>query len=337
MVFRVAGAGLTGMTAAITAAKLGESVEVFDAKTRHLPSSGPHSEGVRNYLERDALDELRAYGFELEPFTTITATIRRSPNFENELSGPAYYMFLRGREPESVDQRLHRRALDLGVQFHFGEAAPSDVNVIATGPPRARTNLIGAGFTFSAEGADLDRRTVYALLDNRAAPAGYLVISPGIEFHSMYSVSWGELDYERLLPRFEDAIRAPWIQDILGSSTRLDKIFGRAFYAEDPLATAVQGGRLFAGEAGGFQDAVAGFGFRYAVITAALAARAAVESLDYPALLRQAFGDEFRDAWAYRQKLAHASNEDFDKLVRELGPRTTVEEHRELRQRVRLL
>ncbi len=337
MVFRIAGAGLTGLMAAITAGRLGESVEVFDPKTRHLPSSGPHSEGVRNYMARDALEELRAYGFDLDPFTTITTTIRKSPGFENALTGPAYYMFLRGREPESVDQQLHSRALDLGVQFHFGETASSDVNVIATGPPRAGTNLIGAGFTFSADGANLDRRTVYALLDNRAAPGGYLVISPGIEFHSIYSVSWGELDYERLSDRFEEAIRALWIREILGSSTRLDKIFGRAFYAEDPVTTAVQGGRFYAGEAGGFQDAVAGFGFRYAVITGALAARAAVERLEYPALLRGAFGDEFREAWRYRHKLAHATNEDFDKLVHALGPRTTIDQHRELRQRVRLL
>lgn len=337
MVLRIAGAGLTGLFASIVAARLGEEVHVFDVKSRLLPSSGPHSEGVRNYLARDALEELRSFGFDFEPFASVTRTVRRSPNYENVLTGSAYYLFLRGREPESLDQRLYWKAANLGVQFHFGTPAPPEADILATGPPRERTNMIGAGFTFSAKGSELESDTVYALLDNGAAPGGYLVITPGIVAHSIYSVSWGELEYPRLLRLFESAIRAPWIQRILGTSRRIEKIYGRAFFAEDPAQTAAESGRLRAGEAGGFQDAIAGFGFRYAVISGALASRAAIEGLNYPNLVRETFGEEFRRAFQYRQRLNRATNEDFDKLVAMLGPSTTIEEHRRLRETVRLI
>ncbi len=337
MVVRIAGAGLTGLFAAIVAARLGETVEVFEVKKRLLPSSGPHSEGLRNYLARDALEELRSFGFDFRPFGTVAKTIRRSRNHENVLHGPAYYLFLRGRETSTLDQQLYNKALDLGVLFHFGTAAPENAEIVATGPPKGQSNVIGAGFTFSSRGANLEQDTVWALLDNDAAPGGYLVISPGREFHSIYSVSWTDLDYQGLLAMFEKAIRAPWIRQILGTSRRMDKIHGRAYFAENPIDNAKEGGRLRAGEAGGFQDAIAGFGFRYSVITGSLAARALVEGLDYAALLRETFGPEFREAFRYRQKLSRATNDDFDKLVAILGPSSTIEEHRRLREAVRII
>ena len=337
MTTRIAGAGLSGLVAATTAARAGESVEVFEAKTRLLPSTGPHTEALRNYGPIDALDELGSYGFHLRPFAEVHRAIRRSAHFENVLRGKSYYLFMRGREEYTVDQQLYRQALGLGVQFHFGERAPADVHIAAIGPPAGKFNMMAAGYTFTAEGAGLDPNTVIALLDNTVAPGGYLAITPGIDYHSIYSGSWTDLDYERVLAMATRALERPWIKEILGSSRWVDKIYGRAFYARDPIASAMRGGTLYVGEAGGFQDAVAAYGFRYAVISGALAARAVVECLDYQMLLRDAFKDEFERAYIYRQKLDGATNEDLDNLVRALGPELTLEEYRRLRDNLRTL
>jgi len=82
-----------------------------------------------------------------------------------------------------------------------------------------------------------------------------------------------------------------------------------------------------AGEAGGFQDAVAGFGFRYAVITGSLAARAVLDGQDYRDLLKRVFADEFHRANAFRARLNQATNEDYDRMVAELGPEITLQEY----------
>jgi len=330
---RIAGTGLAGLTAAIALADAGHTVEVFEKKTALLPSSGPHSEGIRNYRSLDVLAELRTFGFDLQPFSTITRTIRHAPRFRNVLRGPAHYLFLRGRDDDTVDQILYRRAQAAGVTFHFGESVDSsDVDIAASGPPSEEFNILGAGFTFSARGSSLASDTAYALFDERVAPGGYLVITPGRSSHSIYSVSWKELRYEPLISLVEDAVGIPWIKEILGTSRRVGKIHGHAYFVKDPIASAVKGDTLLAGEAGGFQDAVAGFGFRHAVISASIAARAIHSGEDYRELLRKVYGNEFSEAFRFREKLSRCTNDDYDGMVGSLGPEITLEEYTKRRE-----
>src|SRR5947208_1279652 len=165
---RIAGAGLAGLTAAYVLSKANRPVEVYEKKSRLLPSSGPHTEGIRNYRDR------------------------------NVIRGPAHYLFMRGREDHTVDQILFRRAQAAGARFHFDEEInPADADIAATGPPRDGYNILGAGYSVSEAGSNLPRDTAYALFDNEVAPGGYFAITPGIGFHSMYSVSWSELDFDR--------------------------------------------------------------------------------------------------------------------------------------------
>ena len=332
---RIAGAGLAGLVAATTAARLGEEVDVYDVKRSLLPSTGPHTEALRTYESADAVEELQSFGFRIRPFAEVQSAIRRTEHNQNVLRGKSYYLFMRGREEYSVDQQLYREATDLGIRFHFGTKAPAVVDIIATGPPRQTFNMLAAGFTFTAEGSNLDPHTVIALLDNTVAPGGYLAITPGIEYHSIYSGAWTELDCEHVLALATKAFDRPCVREILGTSRWVDKIHGTAYYSADPIAGAVRDRSLWVGEAGGFQDAVAAYGFRYAVITGALAARSLVEGLDYPTSLRNHFKDEFERAFAYRRKLDRASNKDLDDMVRALGPELTIDEYRVLREKLR--
>ncbi len=332
---RIAGAGLAGQFAAVRLAEAGLPVEVLETKNRIAASSGPHTEAVRDYLDGNALQELRRHGFDLEPFGTVETTVRRSEHFENVLRGRTYYLFMRGREPGTVDRELHERCLAAGVSLslssHWDPGAGADI--VATGPPRDRRNIVGAGFTFSAKGSNLDEHTAYALLDNHVAPAGYLVITPGGDYHSLYGVSWRELGYDRLRRSVEVATGRPWVREILGSSRRLGRIHGAAHFSPDPMAAAERDGARYVGEAGGFQDAIAGFGFRYAILTASLAAESILEGTSYIALLRRTFAAEFETAWAVRQKLDAFENSDYDRLVESMGPEMTVEEYRRHRAR----
>jgi len=288
---------------------------------------------LRNYGSIDALEELRGFAFDLIPFATARVTIRRSPRYRNVLTGDAYYLFSRGSEAGSLDSQLYMRARAAGVRFRFGFTASSDrVNVIATGTPRDRWNLLGIGFTFSRDESNLDPTTLYAYLDNEVAPGGYFAIAPGPTVHSLYSVSWGDRDPASLRKRVERAARLDWVQEVLGTSRRISEIFGGGYFEPDPIENAVApSGALRVGEAGGFQDPIAGYGIRYAVITGALAARSLIENEDYPRLLRDTFDKEFEEGYALRRRLDEATNDDLDRLVESMGPQMTIQEYRRFR------
>jgi len=225
------------------------------------------------------------------------------------------------------------RARAAGVRFRFGVTASSNrVNVIATGTPRDRWNLLGIGFTFSRDESNLDPTTLYAYLDNEVAPGGYFAIAPGPTVHSLYSVSWGDRDPASLRKRVERAARLDWVQEVLGTSRRISEIFGGGYFERDPIENAVApSGALRVGEAGGFQDPIAGYGIRYAVITGALAARSLIETEDYRRLLRATFDKEFEEGYALRRRLDEATNDDLDRLVESMGPQMTIQEYRRFR------
>ncbi len=306
------------------------SVEICEARNSIGPPSVPHTEGLRNYGSIDALEELRGFGFDLRPFATAEITIRRSPNFRNVLTGPAYYLFSRGNEEGSLDSQLFTRARKSGVRVRFGVRANVDeVDIVATGSPSDRCRLLGVGFTFSREGSRLNDKTLYALLDNDVAPGGYFAIAPGLTAHSLYSVSWGDLSPRSLRQRMESALKIPWVREILGTSRRLGEILGGAYFVRDPIENAIApSGARVVGEAGGFQDPIAGYGIRYAVGTGSLAARSYIDGEDYQQLLRKTFGHEFEDAYSVRERLSLVKNNDFDRLIESMGSEMTIEEYR---------
>ncbi len=305
-------------------------MHVFDKGAALGSKEADFSAGLRNYGAREALGELASYGVPLRPFATARKTIRRSARFQNVLRGPSYYILSRGAGPTTVERQLYDRAVRAGARVHFGVAKrPDEVDIVATGRPDGPPSLLGVGFTFTREGSPMDDTTLYALLDNTIAPAGYFALAPGPQAHTLYAVSWTDLDLESMRNRVEAAVRIPWVRDLLGSSRRLQRIECGATFARDPIANAVApSGALQVGEAAGFLDAIAGYGVRCAVVSGALAAKSLLEKADYRALLRSVFGTEFEEAYAFRQQLNRATNEDMDKLVASMGPELDLEEYR---------
>lgn len=329
-VVRIAGAGPSGLAAAIVLARAGRRVEVLEEKPSAFPRGGQRTEGLRNYGPVDALEELRSFGLDVKAFGIAQTTIRHSRLHENRLDGPAYYLVTRGSGRGTLDAQLLEESLRMGVSIRYGErAAPGDVDIVATGTPQSKWRLRSVGFTFSRVGSRLGDSTVHALLDEDIAPGGYLAIAPGPEGHSLYLVSWKDLDPKSLARRLERAVALPWIREIIGTSGRIGSIEGGAGYVRDPISTAVDpSGALRVGEAGGFQDPIAGYGVRYALLTGALGARSIIEGLDYTRLLRETFKDEFERAYEVREQLNKATNEDFDRFVASLGTRITLEAYR---------
>lgn len=248
----------------------------------------------------------------------------------NVLRGPAYYLILRGDADGCIDRALLERARKAGARFRFGTTAGADdADIVATGRPAGPPFLYSVGYTFSREGSAMADGTLYALLDNDIAPGGYFAMAPGATANSLYTVAWTDLDPASLRRRVAAAEGLPWVRDLLGSSRRVGEIEGGAYFSGDPIAEAVApNGSLRVGEAAGFQDPIAGYGARCALLTGAIAARSLLEGADYRGLLKETFGTEFQEAFAFRRQLDRATNEDMDKLVASMGPEMDLAAYR---------
>jgi flavin-dependent dehydrogenase len=322
---RIAGAGIAGLTSAITLARAKQPVEVFETKVRVGSTAGPHTEGVRNYLGRDGLEDLARFGVTVEPFSVAMQVIRRSPHLVNTTRGPSFYLVSRGGGPKTLERQLLEQATAAGAKVRFKHSvSPAEVDIVATGAPRDRVNIVAAGYRFSRQGSHLPDDVVYSLWDNEVAPRGYLCVLPGPMWHSVYSCAWGSIEYGSLLRMVDRALQLPWVKDLVGSAKLLGRICGKGYYAEDPLAHLSSSKPLFVGEAAGLQDPVGGFGIRYSIASGHLAARSLVDGTDYASAVRKEFGEDLSEAARGRQWLDHATNEDFDNMVRKLGPEGQV-------------
>ena len=301
---------------------------MLEVKSRVGSTAGPHTEGIRNYLGRDGLEDLVRFGVSVRPFSVATRVVRRSPHGTNTIRGPSYYLVARGGGPGTLERQLLDQALAAGVSVRYkARASPSDVDILATGAPRDGVNIIAAGYRFSRSGAELPDDEIQSLWDNDIAPRGYLCVLPGPEWHSVYACAWGTVPYGELLGKVDRALRFPWIARLLGRAKLLGKIYGKGYFEEDPLGRLTASRPIAVGEAGGFQDAVGGFGIRYAVASGYLAAKSLLDGPDFVATMRAEFAGDFEEAVRGRRWLDQATNDDYDALVRKLGSEGQVTDY----------
>jgi hypothetical protein len=189
----------------------------------------------------------------------------RSREFVCRSPDPLFYLVCRGPGPGTLDDSLRAQAEAQGVRIVYNDAQHHlpEGGIVAAGPQRAPA--IAVGYVFETDAAD----GAYAVASEHLAPKGYgyLLVHRGrgtlasclfADFHC-------EREYlERTVEFFDRHV---------GVAMRNAHRFGghANVYL---LPEARKGGVLYAGEAAGFQDALFGFGMRFAMISGALAASA---------------------------------------------------------------
>lgn len=279
----VVGAGPSGLACAITLARAGCAVVVRERHDHVGARFHGDFQGLENWSsDEDILRELARNGirssFDCHPVYRGVAFDAWGARYEIEDSSPLYYLVRRGPDQGTLDQSLLQQALAMGVDVRFGDRVRKAENVsILAGGPRV-ADAIAAGYVFDTDMQDGN----WVCFDNKLAPLGYAYLlvhgGRGTVASCMFTGFKREAEYvARTVAVFKE--RA-------GLSMRNERRFGG--YANFRLPqTAVQGGHLVIGEQAGFQDALAGFGMRYALRSGVLAARSILEGVSYSALWRQ--------------------------------------------------
>lgn len=265
----ISGAGPSGLAAALAVARAGGRAVVHEHNAGVGGRFHGDYQGLENWtVKEDVIEELAGLGieatFEHTPFREFVVFDPQGREFAFRSSQPLFYLVRRGTQAGTLDASLRDQALASGVEIRFNDASRHLPNggIVAEGP--RGSDAIAVGHVFETDITD----GAFGALSDELAPTGYsyMLIHKGrgtiasCLFHDYHN----EKEY---LSRTVD-----FFSQKTGVRMKNAKRFGGTGNFLVPR-TARKGGLLYAGEAAGFQDALWGFGMRYAMLSGALAGR----------------------------------------------------------------
>ncbi len=275
----IQGAGIAGLTSAIVLATKGYDVEILEKRKSIGATFRGDFQGLENWTSsKDILTFLKEIkiptDFQYEPFFECSYYDQYLNKYHLKSTRPGFYLIQRGSMKNSLDTFLFEYAKDLRVKVNLNHPGFfQNPNIIATGARYSILIVTGINFETNIE------KIAIGLFDNSIAPSGYAYLV-GLNGQATLAVV-STTKTKNLNGFLEKAVEK--IGKILRFQINNPQRFGgQGTYYDKTL-----NGKPRIGEAGGFQDAMWGFGLRIAFQTGFLAAKAISEELDYWKLVQQ--------------------------------------------------
>lgn len=314
-VINVVGAGPAGLVAAINLAKAGFAVTLHESASAVGHRFHGDFQGLENWSgENDAKDFLARIhvkiNFRFEPYrggVFFSPSLQRR---EIRTREPLFYLVERGGKEGCLDFGLLRQAQDLGIRVNFNSRSwnVDSGGVIAVGPRAA--DMIAKGIVFDTDLSD----EAYAIVDDRLAPKGYayLLINRG---KATLATVIGK-DFRNEKTYFERTLEA--FRKLV--PVRMDNVMEFGGYGNFFLrSTAIVGNRLYVGESAGFQDALFGFGMRYAMGSGYLAAQSVLNGADYDDLWKKKIRPLLRTSLSNRMIYEFLGNAGYQYIAKRIA------------------
>ncbi|HED36648.1 MAG TPA: NAD(P)/FAD-dependent oxidoreductase [Ignavibacteria bacterium] len=312
----VVGAGPGGLTAAIVLAKNGYDVNLYEKNINAGLRFNGDFQGLENWSDdEDTLNILNRLGIKINflchPYSGDDGYFI-GPDRKKvyvKTSRPLFYLIERGSGEHSLDQGLSRQAEELGVNIlwkHKLDSLEDGYAIVGTGPKAA--DAIAKGIVFKTS-----HNNIYVgFVDNRIAPKAYayLLVNNG---RATFATCMFK-DYKNEKIYFKRALQ------VLNSSVDIDIIDAKEFggfvnFFNEPIMS--KNNRIFyVGENAGFQDALWGFGIKYAMLSGYYAAKSIIDNQAYPELCKTYLYPKLRTSLANRWLYSHLYNPGYIFLFR---------------------
>ncbi len=320
-IVHIIGAGPAGLTAAIQLAKLGYDPIVYEQHSDVGSRFHGDYQGIENWTTKeDARFFLQKIGIDVNfmfaPFEqgTFWGPLLTPHNVKTKR--PLFYLIERGAGLHSLDQGLKQQAIAAGVKIIWNkrlERLDAKNIIISSGPKAA--DVIAQGIVFETSHKD----AYYGFLDDDIAPRGYayLLVKNG---RATFATCMFE-NFRDSKIYFNAALKA--LKNVVSIDIDNPSEFGGYgnFFLPSPRR---QGNKLFVGESTGFQDALWGFGLRYAMSSGFFAAVSIVTGENYEALCNEYITPFLKTSLANRWLYAHLGNRGYQKLLRRLASSNDV-------------
>jgi flavin-dependent dehydrogenase len=277
----ILGAGISGLACGIILRRNGYAVNIYEKKSNVGMRFHNDWQAIENWSDDiDVLKQIESYGieisFEYEPINSLYFHYGKKNKLLDVKN--AAYLVCRGKEKGCLDTNLLKQARNLGVNIYFNSKMVDDIRINATGPKKV--SCLAKGIIFSTKSTD----SYHMALGEKIAKGyySYLLIRNGhgtiaTVFGPKYSKKANEF-LENTINQFSDYID---LKELLDGNK-----FGGYGCFEIKENLRDKNGALLIGEAGGFQDYFWGFGMRYAIRTAYLAARSIMNNESYEELIK---------------------------------------------------
>lgn len=312
----ISGAGPSGLTAAIAVAKGGGRAIVHECRESVGMRFHGDFQGLENWTTKsDVLEELCSIGieprFDHTPYRELVVFGPDGREHAYRSSDPIFYLLRRGPHPGTLDASLKEQAIACGVEIRYGASIQHlpEGGIVAHGP--RGSDAIAVGYLFETDATD----AAFGVVGDQLAPNGYsyLLVHNGIG--TVASTIFRDYHNERqYLERTTDFFRK-----YAGLRMKNEQPFGGVGNFFVPR-TARKENLLFAGEAAGFQDALWGFGMRYAMLSGSLAAQAVLSgaSEKYDSLWNKRLGGLLRAGIVNRYMFEQLGDATYGRLLNQV-------------------
>ena len=324
----VIGAGPSGLTASIKLAESGKKVTIYEKNDFIGKESGDNIQAIRNYnLPYDQLQNFNERGIKINYTKPINRIIKYAPSGRKmeviSEDGPLFYALKRGSSSYSLDSQLYNNAIENNVKIIFNKRKSlKSADVIAV--TSLYKNIWAYGAVF--KGVTVNPETILFFMDNRYCLKGYIYLIPYGK-HEI-SIAATSFDLSCALPvLFEKFIKENEIVNKIIDGASFSNFFSGYAYSNLPK-TAEINRKKFVGASAGFVDFARGFGNRYAIESALLAADAIINKKSYDSLWKNAFEKELSESFMRRMLLEQLTNADYEKLI--LGEKISIKKYEKI-------
>lgn len=281
----IAGAGPAGLVSAIVLKHKGFEPIIHEAKPTvgnrwkrgmQILENFSEKEDFMEFFEKNGIE----VNFRTKPIFDTVLWDNKNQKKSFQSKRPLGYFVRRGSYPESLESGLLQQVQALGIEVRFNSRLkPTEAHIVATGP--RRVDGMGKEVTFQVDMPD----KMSVILDPELAPGGYAYLFVVDGEATLAIALLG--DYKRVDEHFDQTVkRFEQLEGIQYKGGECAHLYTN-FFLKPSLEYKNQ---RFVGEAGGFQDYLFGFGMRYAMQSAVLAARSIAEDISYDKLWKQHLG-----------------------------------------------
>lgn len=275
---KIAGAGPSGLAAAINLKMAGLDVAVYEKRSDTGKRFHGDLQGLENWSDKcNVLDYLAQMNirvnFDCDPFLKLIITNGESARISH-YDEPLCYLVKRGTHANSLDQGLKRQAEEARVRIYFNQTIPlEEADIVATGPISREIFAVDKGIIFET---DLEDTNVFLINDDVALRGyAYLLVTGG--YGCMCTVLF---DQFKELDDYFERTRSTFARMYDFEIRNSNPVAGIGCFSTKNVFQ--EGKSLYVGEAAGIQDLMWGFGIKTAIESGHLAAQCIIEDLDYP-------------------------------------------------------